>query len=147
MRKQVLFLAVLLAAMVSCKSVKEGVGQVDLTKELPTEITYSNGFSMFYQALIEDMAQTGATSLKKYTPSEGFVSSYGLQKDGKDYVVNGFLHIDEAAYDASTVNRMITVDKKVDGIYNFSCPLKKLPELFQIKGVKRIETSQRLNRI
>lgn len=144
MKKALLVIACLLAitAGVSAKGAKQ-----PLPEELPSTPRFSNQFKIFWGDFVYEY-NNGKKALKKFKPSKEMAEYYTLQKQGKKYLLTGYIQTQGNDFNEEEVSKMgIKVHKMIDGIYSFRCPLYLLPDLIQLKGMKTVEAGTQLKRL
>lgn len=109
---------------------------------LPAEIDFSNSFRMFWDAFVQDTKHI--RSLDKYKPSGKLLQNAAVAERDGEYVVSGFIttgaDFDQAAFDAlgGTLNR---ID---DTTATFQMPLKRLPDMWRVRGIVSVEAAQKV---
>lgn len=110
--------------------------------ELPEGIDFSNSFRMFWDAFVQDTKRV--RSLDKYTPSDKLLENAAVAERDGEYVVSGFVttsaDFDQAAFNAlgGTLNR---ID---DTTATFQMPLKRLPDMWRVRGIVSVEAAQKV---
>lgn len=116
----------------------------NLVPMLPTNISFSNGFVLFWN---DFMAETqGLSTLNNYTPSEALKASHNIIiMPNNIYGIQGFLQVKVDEFDALKFEKLggfLTYFS--DGIYTFSMPLNSLPEMLKVEGIVQIELAQKV---
>lgn len=111
--------------------------------ELPTHITFSNSFRAFWDAFARDTRRV--KTLTKYTPSDELIASAPLSLLGDEYAVSGYLTIDDT-FDADAFTALGGEYNRIDATTaTFKMPLKRLPEMWQIRGIVSVEAATRVH--
>ncbi len=124
------------------KSANNATRHTSIVGELPEGIDFSNSFRMFWDALVQDTKHV--RSLDKYKPSDKLLENAAVSEYEGAYVVSGFLTtdntFDEAAFAAlgGTLNRIDSTTA------TFKMPLKRLPEMWQVRGIVSVEAAQKV---
>ncbi|MDY4512481.1 MAG: hypothetical protein SPE10_03385 [Paludibacteraceae bacterium] len=131
----------------SCNCQKSASGTANQTKSvigaLPTHITFSNSFRAFWDDFARDTRHV--RNLDKYKPSDDFAATAPVALLDGAYVVSGYLTIDDT-FDADAFKALGGEYNRIDATTaTFKMPLKRLPEMWQIRGIVSVEAATRVH--
>lgn len=147
MKKLLVALFCMMTVSVFACNAKSSKKVEPLPESLSTTAWFSNQFKIFWGDFVYEFNNSGK-SLKKFKPSKELVDFYALAKDGKNYVITGYIQTQGKNFDAEAVRTMgITVNEMITDVYSFRCPLCLLPDFVKVKGVKSFEAGKKLERL
>ena len=107
---------------------------------LPEGINVSASFRMFWEAWRADLRQQDK-STDHYTPSELLIKRFYLREKNGEYLLSVYLHTDEG-FNPENLSAIGGYNTRYnDSIYSFAIPLKSLPSLIALPGIRYIETA------
>lgn len=124
------------------KATNNATHHASIVGELPENINFSNSFRMFWDALVQDTKRV--RSLDKYKPSDKLLENAAVSEHEGAYVVSGFLTTDDTFDEAAFVALGGTLNRIDSTTSTFKMPLKRLPDMWQVRGIVSVEAAQRV---
>ncbi len=124
------------------KAANNAAHHASIVGELPENINFSNSFRMFWDALVQDTKRV--RSLDKYKPSDKLLENAAVSEHEGEYVVSGFLTTDDTFDEAAFVALGGTLNRIDSTTSIFKMPLKRLPDMWQVRGIVSVEAAQRV---
>ncbi len=124
------------------KAANNAARHASIVGELPENIDFSNSFRMFWDAFVQDTKRV--RSLDKYTPSDKLLENAAVSEQEGEYVVSGFVTIDNTFDEAAFAALGGTLNRIDDTTATFQMPLKRLPNMWQVRGIVSVEAAQKV---
>ncbi len=124
------------------KAANNATHHASIVGELPENINFSNSFRMFWDALVQDTKRV--RSLDKYKPSDKLLENAAVSEHEGEYVVSGFLTTDDTFDEAAFVALGGTLNRIDSTTSTFKMPLKRLPDMWQVRGIVSVEAAQKV---
>lgn len=110
---------------------------------LPERISASNQFRMFWNELQKEQKNKSG---KIFHPSKEFVDKFNLENYSGEYYISGFLHVNDSFEPERVTDLNGTLSRYSNSLFTFRLPISQTSKFVRIKGIVRIELSQKVHK-